>query len=139
WDGVSRWYYADDLAGRKPNAVSALEIMVLPPYRGRGVSLAMLTALRDNVRARGFADLYGPVRPSDKHYEPLTSFTDYVARQRPDGLPHDSWLRVHIRIGGRIVKTAPCSMVIAGTIAEWSHWSGMNFDRSGDVLVPGAF
>jgi len=29
-------------------------------------------------------------------------------------------------------------MVFAGTLAEWSLWTGMTFDRSGAVAVPGA-
>jgi GNAT superfamily N-acetyltransferase len=138
WDEVIRWAYSDRITGRQPGAISALEIMVLAPYRGRGVSQFMLKAMCDNASRRGFADLYAPVRPTDKHREPLTPFGDYVARQRPDGLPFDAWLRVHVRMGGRIVKVAPCSMVIAGTVAEWSRWTGMRFAESGETLVPGA-
>ncbi len=133
-----RWADADWRARRRATVVSALEIIVLGPYRGRGVSQLMLKALIANTWARGFGDLYAPVRPSDKHREPRTPFADYVARQRSDGLPHDSWLRTHIRAGGRIVKIAPCSMVIAGTLAEWSHWTGLTFTQSGMVEVPGA-
>jgi GNAT superfamily N-acetyltransferase len=138
WDAVIRWAHADWRAGRPPNAVSALEIMVLPPYRGRGLSQLMLAALRDNTRARGFADLFAPLRPTDKHLEPLTPFADYVARLRPDWLPYDSWLRAHVRIGAHIVGVAPLSMVIAGTLAEWAAWTGMAFDQSGPAIVPGA-
>ncbi len=138
WDGVIRWAHADWQAGRPANAVSALEIMVLPPYRGRGLSQLMLAAMRDNTRARGFADLYAPLRPTDKHLEPLTPFADYVARRRPDGMPYDSWLRAHVRIGAHIVRIAPLSMVIAGTLAEWAAWTGMAFDQSGSAIVPGA-
>jgi len=98
----------------------------------------MLAALCANTRARGFADLYAPLRPSDKHKEPRIPFADYVARTRDDGLPHDSWLRVHVRANAHIVKIAPHSMVIAGSLAEWAGWTGMNFARSGDVIVPGA-
>jgi len=29
-------------------------------------------------------------------------------------------------------------MVVAGTLAEWSGWTGMPFDRSGAAIVPGA-
>jgi len=29
-------------------------------------------------------------------------------------------------------------MVIAGTLAEWSEWTGMVFEHSGAVIVPGA-
>src|SRR6266702_1275663 len=138
WDAVIGWADSDWRAGRRPNAVSALEIMVLPPYRGRGLAQAMLAALCANTRARGFADLYAPLRPSDKHQEPRVPFAYYVARMRSDRLPRDSWVRVHVRAGAEIIKIAPYSMVIAGSIAEWSGWTGMNFRRSGDIIVPGA-
>lgn len=138
WDAVIGWADTDWRAGRRPTAVSALEIIVLPPYRGRGLSRLMLEAMVANTWARGFADLYAPVRPSDKHLEPDVPFAAYAARTRRDGLPYDSWLRVHVRASGRIVKIAPRSMVIAGTLAEWSGWTGMNFDRSGAVAVAGA-
>ena len=98
----------------------------------------MLAALRDNARRLGFTDLYGPLRPTDKHREPLIPFADYVARRREDGLPYDSWVRTHLRRGARIVKVAPCSMVIAGTLAEWREWTGIRFTRSGPAIVPGA-
>ena len=138
WDAVIRWADADRRAGRPATAVSALEIMVAPRLQRRGISGLMLTALRENARRLGFADLYAPLRPTDKHREPLTPFVDYVARRRQDGLPHDSWVRTHVRAGAMIVKVAPCSMVIAGTIAEWSRWTGLGFTASGPAIVPGA-
>ena len=61
WDAVIRWAHADWLAGRAANAVSALEIMVLAPYRGRGLSPLMLRAMRDNAARLGFAGLYAPL------------------------------------------------------------------------------
>jgi hypothetical protein len=63
---------------------------------------------------------------------------EYAARTRPDGLPADPWLRVHVRAGGRVVKVAPTSMVVAGTVADWRRWTGMAFVRSGEWVVPGA-
>ena len=98
----------------------------------------MLTALRDNARRLGFVDLYAPLRPTDKHREPLTPFADYVARRREDGLPYYSWVRTHVRAGAQIVKVAPRSMVIAGTIAEWSRWTSLGFNASGPAILPGA-
>ena len=98
----------------------------------------MLTALRDNARRLGFADLYAPLRPTDKHREPLTPFADYVARRREDGSPHDSWVRTHVRAGARIVKVAHCSMVVAGTIAEWSGWTGLASRRAARQSCRGA-
>jgi GNAT superfamily N-acetyltransferase len=138
WDGVIRWASRAGAARRPPNAVSALEINVLAPYRGRGIAQLMLAAMQENTRARGFADLYAPLRPSDKDLEPLTPFADYIVRRRGDGLPYDSWVRTHVRVGATIVRVAPCSMVIAGTLAEWSGWTGMAFAESGPAIVPGA-
>jgi hypothetical protein len=34
--------------------------------------------------------------------------------------------------------TGSRSMVIAGTIAEWSRWTGLGFTASGPAIVPGA-
>jgi GNAT superfamily N-acetyltransferase len=138
WDQVIRWGYRDQLAGERPTAVSALEIMVAPRLQGRGISRVMLAALRDNARRLGFAELFAPLRPTDKHREPLTPFAEYTARRREDGLPYDSWVRTHCRLGARILKVAPCSMVIAGTLAEWQEWTGLRFARSGPAIVPGA-
>jgi hypothetical protein len=98
----------------------------------------MLAAMQRNTRDRGFADLYAPLRPSDKHLEPLTLFAEYVARRRGDGLPWDSWLRTHVRVGATIIKVAPTSMVVAGTLTEWTAWTGMAFETSGPTIVPGA-
>jgi len=138
WDAVIRWADADWRAARRPTAVSALEIMVLQPYRGRGVAQLMLEAMVANTWARGFGDLYAPLRPSDKHTEPHVPFADYVARTGADGLPYDSWVRVHVRAGARIIKIAPLSMTVPGTIAEWSAWTGIDFVKSGETVVPGA-
>ena len=138
WDAVIRWADADRRAARSATAVSALEITVAPRLQRRGISRLMLAALRDNARRLGFADIYAPLRPTDKHLEPLTPFAEYVARQRPDGLPHDSWVRTHVRAGAWVVKVAACSMVIAGTVAEWTRWTGLAFSTSGPAIVPGA-
>jgi GNAT superfamily N-acetyltransferase len=138
WDEVIRWGWQDRLARVQATAVSALEIMVSRRLQGRGVARVMLAALRENARRLGFAELYGPLRPTGKDREPLTPFAEYAARCRPDGLPHDSWVRLHVRFGARIVKIAPYSMVIAGTLAEWRRWTGLPFAQSGPAVVPGA-
>jgi GNAT superfamily N-acetyltransferase len=138
WTGVVHWADADHLAGRTPNAVSALEIAVHPRLQARGVSALMLQAMRRNASKLGFATLYAPVRPAFKHLEPFVPMTEYAARVRSDGLPSDGWLRVHVRAGGRIVGIAPHSATIAGTLADWRAWTGLPFDESGAVIVPGA-
>lgn len=64
--------------------------------------------------------------------------TAYALRTRDDGLPVDPWLRVHVRAGGRIDRVCARSMVIPGTVEEWREWTGLPFDTTGPVAVPGA-
>lgn len=137
WDAVIRWAHEDHCAQRRPNAVSALEIMVTPRLQGQGVSQMMLKAMRDNARRLGFHELWAPLRPTEKDKEPLTPFAQYV-RRRADGQPHDAWVRTHVRAGAEIVKVAPRSIVIPGSLAEWREWTGLPLDQSGPAIVPGA-
>jgi hypothetical protein len=138
WDEVLRQSMVDTYAGRELTAVCALEIAVVPGLQARNLSGRTLVALNDNARRLGFADLMAPVRPSNKHAEPEVPIAEYAARTRPDGLPADAWLRVHVREGGSIVRICPASMAIAGSLAQWREWTGLPFDADGPVVVPGA-
>jgi GNAT superfamily N-acetyltransferase len=138
WDGVIRWAHEDRALGRPVDALSALDITLRPSHRGRGASRLVLDALRQRAGALGYRRLFAPVRPTAKHLEPSTPFANYVARTTAEGLPADPWLRVHARAGGRIVKLAPTSMVVAGGLADWRRWTAMDFSASGPVAVPGA-
>lgn len=138
WDETLRQSMADTYAGRELNAVCALEIAVVPGRLARNMSGRILAALNANARRFGHTDVMAPVRPSNKHTEPDLPIAEYVARTRPDGLPTDAWLRVHVRQGGQIIKVCPVSMTIGGSLAQWRAWTGLPFDTSGPVTVPGA-
>ncbi|MFE9995746.1 N-acetyltransferase [Streptomyces avermitilis] len=108
WDAVLGWAFEDLRRGTPPDTVSAISIVV------------------------------APLRPSAKHLEPRTPMEEYAVRLRPDGLPHDPWLRVHVRAGGAVEAVAPSSMTVAASLAEWRAWTGLPFDTEGLVEVPGA-
>jgi GNAT superfamily N-acetyltransferase len=137
WDAVLMWGMADHRRGDRPTVASALEIAIDAEHLGKGLSYTMLDALRDAVRRQGLTTLYAPVRPNGKA-DPRQSMTEYVDERRADGLPADPWLRVHVKAGGTIVKVAPASMVIPGSLAQWRERTGLPFDTDGEVLVPGA-
>jgi hypothetical protein len=137
WDHALRSALLTRVRGQSPNAITAAEIAIEPVLQGTGLSGVMLAALRDNAGRLGFPELLAPVRPngrSDPH-EPMGA---YAFRTRDDGLPVDPWLRVHVRAGGTIDRVAPRSMVIPGTLEEWRDWTGLPFDTTGPVVVPGA-
>ncbi|MFF1378510.1 N-acetyltransferase [Streptomyces sp. NPDC058308] len=138
WDQVLLWAYSDLRHGKETDTVSAIEITVDKSARGTGLSGRMLAAMRDNARARGFTEVVAPVRPNAKHLEPAASIDEYAYRTREDGLPHDPWLRVHVRAGGVVEKVAHASMTVSGSVAQWREWTGLPFDEEGPVEVPGA-
>ncbi len=138
WDAIVERGIADHDAGRAPTMASALEIMVAPAARGLGLSTWLLGHMREAVAAMGLWDLVAPVRPSGKHAHPGESMDDYLGRRTEEGLPADPWLRVHARVGATIVKVAPESMLIEATPAQWHEWTGLDFDRDGEVEVPQA-
>jgi GNAT superfamily N-acetyltransferase len=135
WDAVLTWGFADLRFGRTPTAASALEIAVDKAHQGQGLSHRMLSAMRDAVREQGHDTLVAPVRPNAKHSQPRVPMRTYLTQARGDGLPADPWVRVHIRAGGRIVKVAPASMLIGGSLDQWRSWTGLPFDRDGAVEV----
>ncbi|RLK60677.1 N-acetyltransferase [Actinokineospora cianjurensis] len=138
WDRVIQRASIGRANGEEPNLVSAIEINVQTDLRGSGLSSVMLGAMRDSVRALGYETLVAPVRPNGKPAHPEVPTGEYAGWTRADGLPVDPWLRVHVRAGGVIEAVAVRSMTIAGTLVEWREWTGLPFDRSGQVLVPGA-
>jgi GNAT superfamily N-acetyltransferase len=121
-----------------PNVLCALQIVIAPEYQGRGLSIRLIGEMAELARHQGFDRLIAPVRPTLKHRYPLAPIGRYVDWRRDDGTHLDPWLRTHERFGGEIVKVAPRSMTIPGTIAEWEEWTGMSFPESGEYVVPGA-
>ncbi|QBF47798.1 N-acetyltransferase [Janibacter limosus] len=120
------------------STVSLIEARVAPDRRGEGLSGPLLVEARRRYAELGCRDLFGPVRPTRKALEPRSGADEYARRVRDDGLPQDPWLRVHARLGGKVVEVAPLSMTIPGTLAQWREWTGLPFDVEGAVEVPGA-
>jgi GNAT superfamily N-acetyltransferase len=137
-DRAMVWAFSDQRAGRTPDTASAVEIAISPEHRGGGLSHRMLAGLREAAAEAGLSRLVAPVRPNAKHQQPELPMATYITMTREDGLPVDPWLRVHVRAGGQIKQVAQASMVMSGSLAEWREWTGLPFDRTGDVIVPEA-
>lgn len=138
WDDQFERTVAGHEAAVAPTTLGALQIVVGSGRQGAGLSRLMVEAFRAAGRLSGFRALIACVRPTAKSRYPLMPIETYASWLRSDGLPYDPWLRVHVRAGGRIARAAPRSMWIAGSIAEWRDWTGLEFPVSGPYLVPGA-
>jgi hypothetical protein len=124
--------------GGEPTAASALMIVVVAERLGTGISGAAVTAMAELAGRQGLPDLVAPVRPTQKHRYPLTPMERYIRWQRGDGMPFDPWIRVHRRVGGQILGTAPEAMRVTGKVSDWEDWTGMAFPETGSYVVPGA-
>ena len=121
-----------------PTVLCALQILIAPEQRGQGLSSRMIERMSKIGRAHGLDTLIAPVRPNLKHRYPLSPIESYIAWRRSDGTLLDPWLRTHERLGAEIVKVAPKSVCVAGTVAEWEQWAEMAFPDTGSYVVPGA-
>jgi GNAT superfamily N-acetyltransferase len=138
WDDQV-WRTVEGLdSGVPPDTLGALQIVVRADLRGSGYAGVMVDAMRANARAHGFRALIACVRPTGKVGHPLVPIDEYAHRTRADGLPEDAWIRLHVRLGGRIVRGAPASMRIAGSVADWEEWTGLAFPHSGVYVPEGA-
>ncbi|MGH8981111.1 MAG: GNAT family N-acetyltransferase [Acidimicrobiales bacterium] len=120
-----------------PTALSALAAEILPEAQGSGLSSLLLATMASIATAHGLGPLLAPVRPSRKDRFPLTPIEQYARWRRPDGLPLDPWLRVHARLGGRILRTEPRSMRTVAPVGDWETWTGTSFPADGRYVFPG--
>lgn len=138
WDWAFEEAVRQHLQGIAPNHHCAIQVAIHPDYQSRRLSMPMVKKVRSVTKARGLQALIIPVRPSEKSKYPLSSLEEYVTWQNEVGLPFDAWLRVHAKLGGRIVKVCHRSKTVRGSRTEWEAWTGMKFPRSGRYVIPDA-
>lgn len=136
WDRQFEQSASDLDAGRPVNTLGALQIVVDPERRGSGFAGLMIEAMKANAREHGLGAVIACVRPTDRHRYPLTPIERYASWTRPDGEPFDAWIRLHVRLGGRVSRPSPRSMTIRGSVADWETWTGMAFPESGSYVLP---
>lgn len=127
----------DHAAGMAPRTACALSVTVNPAYQGKGLSRLAIEVMRAMAVEAGLSRLLAPVRPTWKARYPITPMAEYATWMNADGLPFDPWLRVHVRLGATIVKPCERSMLIAGSVAEWETWTGIQFPATGRYVAPG--
>ena len=121
----------------EPDVLCGLAAVVSREHLGEGLSTRVLAAFKQIARRHGLSRVLLPVRPTLKARYPAVSMGSYVQWRKGD-LPFDPWLRVHVRMGGRILGVAERSLVVEGTVSRWREWTGMHFGESQHYVVEGA-
>ncbi len=138
WDAALEQGFREAEQGILPTVLCGLSIVITPSHQGQGLSEMLVNELKALAALDGLDQVLIPVRPSLKSRYPLIPMQEYLKWQNNDGLPFDSWLRIHYRLGAQILSLAPRSMIVAGTISQWEQWTGMRFPASGQYLIEGA-
>jgi GNAT superfamily N-acetyltransferase len=145
WDGTivdlpSGWDEAFTRAfesDREATVLCALAIAVLPERRGDQLSSRMIETMRQAARTYGLRELIAPVRPTLKALYPLIPIERYMEWRRDDGTHLDPWIRIHERVGGKVYRAAPESMVIEAPVSDWEDWTGLRLPTDGTYVVAG--
>lgn len=110
--------------------------VVHPRGKGTGTASALVRSLIEHAVARRLTKVIAPLRPTRKHLYPLASIEQYASWVREDGLPLDPWLRLHLRLGGRVIALASEAQTMTGTVGQWREWTGLELPASGDYVIP---
>ncbi len=100
------------------------------------MAVAILGAMRTIAERQGLTRLVAPVRPSWKERYPLAPIERYVTWRRDDGELLDPWMRVHERLGARVSRPLPRSLLITGTVAEWDRVDRTGLPRVRRLRLP---
>ncbi|MBX3001238.1 MAG: hypothetical protein KF893_22145 [Caldilineaceae bacterium] len=136
WDWVMHQGAVDFEEGRTPNTFVALSASIPQIHQGKGLSATILRAMRQLALDAGLQRMVVPVRPNFKARYPLIPIDDYITWTDRAGLPFDPWMRVHARLGARILKSCPRAMTMGGRVARWEEWTGVAIPGSGEFVLP---
>jgi hypothetical protein len=111
------------------NAVFLIAITVDPDYRKQNLPRYLIDAATQAARRLGCDYVAAPFRPTAygaykaerrlAHSDQL--FIEYCQRTNAEGLPLDPWLRAVVRLGARLLKPVPRSLVIKGPLAKFER------------------
>jgi hypothetical protein len=124
-------------SGTAVTALGALQAVVHVEHQGRGLSRRVLETMAGLADQQLLADLFAPIRPTQKELYPLIDMEAYATWGRSDGLPHDPWMRVHHQLGAKAVGTPRAWSTVTGSRAQWEAWTSMSFPQTGTYVIPG--
>jgi GNAT superfamily N-acetyltransferase len=138
WDWALEKGFKDKQKKIKPNLLCAMSITISPKYQGKGISTEMIKSMVQIGKKHKLKTLIIPVRPTLKKDYTQVDIKQYITWKREDGQLFDPWLRVHEKLGGKVIKVCSKAMDIRGSIHDWENWTGMKFSETGKYNIPGA-
>lgn len=136
WDAAIELAFTQHEQGINPNTLLGLAGAIPKTHQGKGLSSEIVRGFRKLAKIYGLAQFLGPVRPVGMFEQGIQDVTTWAKACDKAGLPLDYWLRVHTRMGAKIVGVALESQRVEGTLAQWQEWTQQQWQYSGEYLLP---
>lgn len=139
WQGsVRRSYVNAHVDGAPRNTLVGLFIRVEESSRQHGWAGNLIGEMKRLAHRRGMEALIIPLRPPlryEKEYAALP-LTEFAALRRPDGQPLDHWIRIHVRLGAKVIGLCETSHQHALPLKDFRQLVSQDpIARSGYLLV----
>lgn len=107
-DSLVRARQADEAASGGGNTAVGLFINVEKDQKRSGAAEKIILLMKDIVRDAGLRDLIIPLRPPVRYQRDYVEmdFEQFAAITRDDGAPLDYWVRVHKKVGAKVIAVS---------------------------------
>lgn len=123
-------------SGTQPDTLCLVNLMVSEAARGRRLTVKLAQEFWDIDVGFEPRAIICNVRGALKHEHPNTPLTEYIGWTNDDGKVYDPWLRSFLDAGARLGPVVDETLTISSSLADWTKWTGMEFPRSGEYIIP---
>ena len=140
WEETVRRCFRDcrDAEGRGCNTLVGMQVFTLYHYRQGGLAGLFLDKMLALGRRNGYEHMLVPVLPPTQFQRENVEkpFEEIVSARRPDGLPNDHWVRLHVRKGARVLGASAKSHRFAASLRGFQeHITSDRVTRTGEHIV----
>jgi hypothetical protein len=112
WQGSVRVSYQNEQVDHKePNSLVGLFIFVEENYRKHGWAHNIIEEMKRVGERNRLPQLIIPLRPPSRYKKEYASMpmSEFAALKREDGQPLDHWVRLHVRLGAKVLGVSNTS------------------------------
>lgn len=107
-DSLVRAQQANEAKSKHVNTAVGLFINVEKDHKRSGAAEKIILLMKEIVRDAGLHNLIIPLRPPVRYLRDYVEmdFEQFAATTRDDGAPLDYWVRVHTRLGAKVIAVS---------------------------------
>jgi len=112
WQGAVRASYQNlQVGSTEPNTLVGLFIRIEDNFRQHGWAGNVIEQMKSVGRAAKISSLIIPLRPPSRYQKEYAAMplAEFAALKRDDGQPRDHWVRLHVRLGAKIIGVCGAS------------------------------